>query len=78
LDAFERTFIFCKGWVTLKGPTKSMQPIFIYLGIWVSLKNLQKKKGKWFLYFAKLSFFERTLEKLKGIFKLLAHQGFYK
>jgi hypothetical protein len=57
---------------------KNMQPIFIYLGSWVSLKKPPKKKGKWFSYFAKLRFFERTLEKLKGIFKLLAHQGFYK
>jgi hypothetical protein len=56
---------------------KNMQPNFIYLGSWVLWKNLQKK-GKWFSYFAKLSFFERTLEKPKGIFKLLAHQGFYK
>jgi hypothetical protein len=36
------------------------------------------KKCRKFSYFAKLGFFERTLEKLMAVFKLVACSVFYK
>jgi hypothetical protein len=66
--------MFCKGWVSLKEPWKNVGGYFTKS---IALKE-PPKKMQMILYFAKLRFLERTLEKLMTILKLITYRVFYK